>query len=76
MQEEWARSIARDVTLKRNVAIKVLPEYWSRDPESLRRFEHEAQPTAALNHPNIVSTIHVGQYDGSRSSKERSDLQR
>jgi serine/threonine protein kinase/Tol biopolymer transport system component len=56
---------ARDATLKRDVAIKVLPDYWSRDPERLRRFEQEAQATAALNHPNIVSIFHVGQYDGS-----------
>lgn len=56
---------ARDATLKRDVAIKVLPEYWSRDPDRLRRFEQEAQATAALNHPNIVSIFHVGQYDGS-----------
>ena len=56
---------ARDATLKRDVAIKVLPEYWSRDPERLRRFEQEAQATAALNHPNVVSIFHVGQYDGS-----------
>jgi hypothetical protein len=56
---------ARDATLKRDVAIKVLPEYWSRDPERLRRFQQEAQATAALNHPNIVSIFHVGQYGGS-----------
>jgi Tol biopolymer transport system component len=56
---------ARDATLKRDVAIKVLPEYWLRDPERLRRFEQEAQATAALNHPNIVSIFHVGQFDGS-----------
>ncbi len=56
---------ARDATLKRDVAIKVLPEYWARDPERLRRFEREAQATAALNHPNIVSIFHVGQFDGS-----------
>jgi serine/threonine protein kinase/Tol biopolymer transport system component len=56
---------ARDAALKRDVAIKVLPEYWSRDPERLRRFEQEAQATAALNHPNIVSIFHVGQYEGS-----------
>jgi serine/threonine protein kinase len=56
---------ARDATLKRDVAIKVLPEFWSRDAERLRRFEREAQATAALNHPNIVSIFHVGQYDGS-----------
>ena len=56
---------AHDATLKRDVAIKVLPEYWSRDPDRLRRFEQEARATAALNHPNIVSIFHVGQYDGS-----------
>ena len=56
---------ARDASLKRDVAIKVLPAYWSRDPERLRRFELEAQAAAALNHPNIVSIFHVGQYDGS-----------
>ncbi len=54
----------RDATLKRDVAIKVLPEYWARDPERLRRFELEAQATAALNHPNIVSIFHVGDYEG------------
>ena len=56
---------ARDATLKRDVAIKVLPEYWSRDHERLRRFEQEAQATAALSHPNILSIFHVGQYEGS-----------
>jgi eukaryotic-like serine/threonine-protein kinase len=56
---------ARDGVLKRDVAIKVLPAYWSCEPERLRRFELEAQATAALNHPNIVSIFHVGQYDGS-----------
>ncbi len=56
---------ARDAVLKRDVAIKVLPAYWSREPERLRRFEQEAQATAALNHPNIVSIFHVGQYEGS-----------
>ena len=55
---------ARDAALKRDVAIKVLPEDWSRDPERLHRFEVEAQSTAALNHPNIVSIFHVGQQDG------------
>ena len=56
---------ARDGALRRDVAIKVLPAEWSRDPERLRRFELEAQAAAALNHPNIVSIFHVGQYDGS-----------
>ena len=56
---------ARDSVLKREVAIKVLPDFWSHDSERLRRFELEAQATAALNHPNIVSIFHVGKYEGS-----------
>src|SRR3974390_306663 len=56
---------ARDTTLKRDVAIKVLPDFWSRDPERLRRFEIEAQAAATLNHPNVVSIFHVGRYYGS-----------
>jgi len=44
---------ARDSVLKREVAIKVLPSFVSQDPERLRRFQQEAQATAALNHPNI-----------------------
>ncbi|MGA9566612.1 MAG: protein kinase [Candidatus Korobacteraceae bacterium] len=55
---------ARDAALKRDVAIKVLPEYWSRDPERLRRFEQEAQAAAALSHPTIVSIFHVGEHEG------------
>ena len=46
------------------MAMKVLPAYWSRDPERLQRFELEAQAAAALNHSNIVSIYSVGQYDG------------
>jgi hypothetical protein len=56
---------ARDTSLKREVAIKILPSGWSTDPERLHRFEFEAQAAAALNHPNIVSIFHVGRYDGS-----------
>jgi serine/threonine protein kinase len=55
---------ARDTTLRREVAIKILPGYWARDPDRLRRFAVEAQAAAALNHPNIVSIFHVGQCDG------------
>jgi len=54
---------ARDRTLKRDVAIKVLPEYWSHDPERLHLFEQGALAAAALNHSNIVSIFHVGQFD-------------
>ena len=55
---------ARDTALKRDAAVKVLPENWSRDPERLHRFELEGQAAAALNHPNIVTIFHVGQYEG------------
>jgi Tol biopolymer transport system component len=55
---------ARDTSLKRDVAIKVLPDHWSRDLGRLHRFALEAQATAALNHPHIVSIFHVGQHDG------------
>ena len=44
---------ARDARLNRDVAIKVLPEVFTADPERLARFQREAQILAALNHPNI-----------------------
>jgi serine/threonine protein kinase/Tol biopolymer transport system component len=56
---------ARDASLKRDVAIKVLPVTFSRDPDRLRRFQLEAEAAAALNHPNILSIFHIGQQDGS-----------
>ncbi len=46
---------AYDKRLDREVAIKVLPESLTSDPERLRRFEQEARATAALNHPNILA---------------------
>src|SRR6266581_2565844 len=48
---------ARDTRLGREVAIKVLPESFSKDPDRLRRFEQEARAASQLNHPNIV-TVH------------------
>src|SRR6185437_7181292 len=55
---------AHDSLLNREVAIKVLPSFVSQDSERLRRFEHEAQATAALNHPNIVAVYQFGTYRG------------
>jgi Tol biopolymer transport system component len=45
---------ARDTTLNRDVAIKVLPEHFALDAERLARFTREAQSLAALNHPHIA----------------------
>lgn len=45
---------ARDTRLKRDVAIKVLPEDFARDPDRRARFEREAELLATLNHPNIA----------------------
>jgi Tol biopolymer transport system component len=56
---------ARDSRLKREVAIKVLPQALSLDPDRLRRFEQEALATAALNHPNILAVFDIGTYEGS-----------
>ena len=47
--------LARDSKLDREVAIKVLPELFSRDKERLLRFEREAKVLASLNHPNIAA---------------------
>src|SRR6202142_2580710 len=48
---------ARDTKLKREVAVKVLPDAFAHDPERLARFVREAEVLASLNHPNIA-TIH------------------
>jgi serine/threonine protein kinase len=55
---------ARDLRLSRFVAIKVLREHVSADEGRLRRFEQEAQATAALNHPNILAVYQLGVYQG------------
>src|SRR6266478_3918673 len=54
----------RDTRLDREVAIKVLPVGFARDPERLRRFQQEAQAAAALNHPNILAIHDFGEYEG------------
>jgi serine/threonine-protein kinase len=63
MGEVWK---AVDTTLDREVAIKILPEHFSRDPERLGRFEREAKLLAALNHRNIAAIYGLDESDGIR----------
>ena len=46
---------ARDTKLKRDVAVKVLPEAFAADPGRMARFQREARALASLNHPNIAA---------------------
>jgi serine/threonine protein kinase len=45
---------ARDTKLKRDVALKVLPEAFAKGPGRMLRFQREAEVLASLNHPNIA----------------------
>ena len=52
---------ARDLTLKRDIAIKVLPDVFSQDAERLSRFRREAEALASLNHPHIATIYDFGE---------------
>src|SRR5262245_62488302 len=55
---------ARDAKLNRDIALKVLPESLTRDPDRLARFTQEAKVLASLNHPNVAAIYGFEDDDG------------
>ena len=54
---------ARDLRLKRDIAIKILPEKYMRNAAAVERFMREAHAASALNHPNILTIYDIGEQD-------------
>src|SRR5687768_11561562 len=57
---------ARDRRLERDVAVKVLPDHLSENPQALARFVRETRALAALSHPNLLAIFDTGDGDGIR----------
>src|SRR5262245_35815340 len=57
---------ARDSKLKRDVAIKVLPDAFAQDPERVARFQREAEALASLNHPSIGAVYDFAEASGAK----------
>jgi serine/threonine protein kinase len=56
---------ARDLKLKREVTIKILPDEFCRDSDRVSRFQREAEVLASLNHPNIAGIYDTSQTQNS-----------
>ena len=57
---------AKDLKLKRDVAIKILPDAFSRDPDRVARFHREAEVLASLNHPHIGAIHELAESGGAQ----------
>ena len=62
---------ARDTRLKRDVALKVLPDHFAQDTDRLARFQREAELLATLNHPNIAGIYGLEESNGSPGARAR-----
>ncbi len=58
---------ATDTKLKRQVALKILPEAFADDPDRLARFQREAQVLASLNHPGIAAIHGIEEADSTKA---------
>src|SRR5688572_29550021 len=56
--------LAKDVSLDRLVAVKVLNKRFERSEENVRRFIREAKAASAVNHPNILTIFDIGEFEG------------
>src|SRR5262245_24121379 len=55
---------AEDLTLRRHVALKFLPDHLTNSPDALKRFQVEARAASGLNHPNICVIHKFGEHEG------------
>src|SRR5450432_3744701 len=58
---------AKDTKLRREIALKVLPDSFASDPARMARFQREAQVLASLNHPNIAAIYGLEESNGVRA---------